>query len=77
MLYHAQRREGQNLADSRQAAFWDLFESTPEPVGYDPALLWPAGPSDPTFGVLELTPWRVEICSLQELMSSANRIWKV
>jgi general stress protein 26 len=31
---------------------WDLFVSTPPPLGYDPILFWTGGKTDPTFGLL-------------------------
>jgi len=45
---------------------WELFRTTPEPVGYDPKLFWPSV-DDPGFGVLKLTPWRLEVWSLQAM----------
>ena len=46
---------------------WDLFENTPEPYGYNPAMFWPDGPATPAFGVMKLTPWRIELYSLADL----------
>lgn len=43
---------------------WELFRSLPSPYGFDPGLMW-EGPSDPTFGLLKLTPWRIELGSLK------------
>lgn len=43
---------------------WDLFRSTPTPVGYDPAVFWPGGPTDPTVGLLRADPWLVELTAL-------------
>lgn len=48
---------------------WELFVQAPEPLGFDPALSWGSVDS-PGFGVLELTPWRVE---LYDLLNQANR----
>lgn len=62
-------------AQAEKTRIWDLFKETPQPIGYDPAIFWPAGPTDPGFGVLRLTPWRVEICGLQELMTNSARVW--
>lgn len=62
--------------DAEKRRLWDLFESTPEPVGYNPALFWAGGPGDSTFGVLKLSPWRIEIGGLAELMSGSARIWE-
>lgn len=39
---------------------WDLLRSMPEPPGFDPALTWGAI-EDPENGLLQLTPWRVEL----------------
>ena len=63
-------------ADAEKRRVWDLVKKTPEPVGYDPALIWNAGPADPTYGVLKLTPWRIEVSSLAELMTGKAMIWK-
>jgi len=54
---------------------WDLFASIPPPIGYDPIAFWPRGKEDPSFGVLRLTPWRIEITSLADLVSGTGRIW--
>jgi hypothetical protein len=41
---------------------WRLFEETPAPVGYDPAIIpgWEK-PSDDAFAVLKLEPWRLRV----------------
>jgi general stress protein 26 len=55
---------------------WELFKSTPGPYGYDPGLFWPS-PEDATFGLLKLTPWRVELYGLQDLASGASQlVWR-
>src|SRR3546814_18349107 len=43
--------------DAARAEAWHLFESTPPPAGFDPAIHpdWDS-PTSPTFGVLRLTP---------------------
>jgi general stress protein 26 len=46
---------------------WRLLETTPEPVGYNPALFWKDGPESPDFGVLQLQPWRIEVWSLTDM----------
>jgi pyridoxine/pyridoxamine 5'-phosphate oxidase len=38
---------------------WDLFASTPEPLGYDPKILGGEDFRDPKITVLKLTPWRI------------------
>lgn len=56
---------------------WDLVKNAPPPVGYDPALFWPEGPASPEFGALRLDPWRVEVGSLQDMMSGKPpRVWR-
>ena len=50
------------LDDDNCQRVWDLFKKTPEPVGYDPAIIpgWTA-PSDDGFGVLRVDPWRLRV----------------
>ena len=48
---------------------WDLYKNTPPPLGYDPGMIWRAGPDDPGYGLLKLTPWRIEISSIMDMMS--------
>lgn len=55
---------------------WDLFKSTPPPLGYDPALFFPGTAADAGFGVLKLRPWRVDVWSLAALMRREKpRTW--
>ncbi len=56
---------------------WDLFKNAPPPLGYDPVMIWPDGPDAPSFGVLKLTPWRVELFSLGDMFAGkAPRVWR-
>ena len=56
---------------------WDLFKNTPMPYGYDPAMFWPGGPAAPEFGVLQLTPWRLELSAIQDMMSDQPaKVWR-
>lgn len=56
---------------------WDLFKSTPEPMGYDLGMFWKGGVSDPTYGLLKLTPWRIELWSLGAMMKGEQpRVWR-
>ena len=50
---------------------WDLALSTPDPVGYNPALDFITYDNS-TYGVLRLTPWRVEVYTL----GVVTKIWK-
>ncbi len=55
---------------------WNLLKTTPEPVGYDPALFWPSF-EDKNFGALKLTPWRLELWSLAEMaQGKAAEVWR-
>lgn len=47
---------------------WDLFMNTPEPLGYDLNNFWPGGVNDETYGLLKLTPWRLEVSSIGDMM---------
>jgi general stress protein 26 len=55
---------------------WELYKSTPPPLGYDPGMIWKGGPEDPTFGILKLTPWRIELFSLGDMMTSGPKVWQ-
>jgi len=57
---------------------WDLYKNTPPPLGYDPGMIWQAGPDDPGYGLLKLTPWRIEISSIMDMMSGKPPlVWHV
>jgi general stress protein 26 len=56
---------------------WDLFKNTPAPMGYDLGMFWKEGPGDPTYGLLKLTPWRIEIWSLAAMMQGEEpKVWR-
>ncbi|NJN55894.1 MAG: pyridoxamine 5'-phosphate oxidase family protein [Anaerolineae bacterium] len=42
---------------------WNWLKETPPPLGYDNGLFW-GTVENPAFGVLKLTPWRVELADL-------------
>lgn len=53
---------------------WDLYKKgSPPGVGYDPANFWRGGPYDPKFGLLRLTPFRVQVLRGHDL---ASRFWE-
>lgn len=55
---------------------WDLFKSTPEPLGYDLAMFFQSV-DNPGYGLMKLTPWRVELWSLAGLASGQSaQVWK-
>jgi uncharacterized pyridoxamine 5'-phosphate oxidase family protein len=58
---------------------WDLYKSTPPPLGYDPAIIppWSDGPNGAVFGLLKLTPWRIELSGmLPPPAYEEPRIWR-
>lgn len=56
---------------------WDLIKNAPPPVGYDLSMFWQGGPTDPEFGALKLTPWRVELSSLQDMIQGKQpQVWR-
>lgn len=59
-------------ADDEQSKHrvWDLFKATPEPLGYDPGLIF-GSMDNPDYGVLKLTPWRIEVATFPV----ESRIW--
>jgi uncharacterized pyridoxamine 5'-phosphate oxidase family protein len=58
-----------DLTEKRRV--WDLFKNTPEPVGYDPSLDFKTY-DNPTYGLLKLTLWRVEVYTL----GVGTKTWK-
>jgi len=55
---------------------WDLYKATPPPLGYDLAMIWPGGVDDPSYGLLKLTPWRIELYALADLFAGQPpKIW--
>lgn len=46
---------------------WDLFMSTPEPLGYDLTAFGLAGPQEPAFTPLRLDPTRVQVLDGSEV----------
>ncbi|MGD9895052.1 MAG: pyridoxamine 5'-phosphate oxidase family protein [Dehalococcoidia bacterium] len=69
------RAEWEDSADERRRV-WEMYKGTPPPYGYDPAMFWP-GPDDASFGLLKLTPWRIELHSLAEMGKGIpSRVWR-
>lgn len=50
---------------------WEQFLNAPPPLGYDPAPIF-GSVDDPGFGVLKLTPWRIELVQFPE----PPRVWR-
>lgn len=84
LTYWDQRHE-QVMADCKaewvddmdeKRRLWDLFKAMPEPYGYDLGTFW-KDVDDPTYGLLKLTPWRVELWSLPEISTgAAPTVWQ-
>ncbi len=56
---------------------WELYKSTSPPLGYDPGIIWQGGVEDPAYGLLKLTPWRIEIWSLRDMVSgNPPKVWR-
>jgi general stress protein 26 len=74
---HAECRAEWEDTPSEKRRIWELFKNTPPPLGYDPNLFWQGGVGDPNFGVLKLTPWRIELWSLNDLMTGKpSQVWR-
>ncbi|MFI6047821.1 pyridoxamine 5'-phosphate oxidase family protein [Nocardia sp. NPDC051321] len=54
---------------------WELFRSTPLPLGYDPAGIgipgW-TGPESPSVSVLRLRPWRLRVLTGKDLSNGVR-----
>lgn len=71
-VYAECRAEWVDEMEAKQR-FWHLCKSTPEPLGYDPGMIW-EGVESPAYGLLRLIPWRIE---LYDLLNQQNRkIWR-
>lgn len=54
---------------------WDLFKNTPAPLGYDPGTTFKG--VDVDFGVLKLTPWRIDLVSFPSpSFDEGTRVWR-
>ena len=51
---------------------WEVFRAAEPPVGYDPATIWPDGPSDPDAGVIRLDPWRLKAADAATLAGNGT-----
>jgi hypothetical protein len=54
---------------------WDLFRSSPPPLGYDPAPIF-VRPDHENFGVLKRTPWRIELVTFPEESLGSSHVWR-
>ncbi|MCL4876893.1 MAG: pyridoxamine 5'-phosphate oxidase family protein [Anaerolineae bacterium] len=51
---------------------WDLLLTTPPPLGFDPAPIYKSV-DDSGFGLLKLTPWRIEVTNFP---AGPHLIWR-
>lgn len=62
--------------DGEKQRLWDLFKATPPPYGYDLAQFFQSV-DNPGYGLLKITPWRVELWSLKDMGSGVSpQVWK-
>jgi hypothetical protein len=54
---------------------WQWFGAVDPPLGYDLATIWPAGPTDPDYGLLRIEPWRVQLVTVDTLTTRTPRVW--
>jgi hypothetical protein len=61
--------------DATRTRVWDLFVNGPAPVGYDPRMIpgW-TKPTDPSFAVLKLEPWRLRVFPGSVLMGQGGTV---
>jgi hypothetical protein len=61
-----------------KARAWDVMAPKAVRLGFDPYAAWPGGSTDPSFEVLRLDPWRVQI-TLPDLEArqtvASSRVW--
>jgi hypothetical protein len=73
---HAECRAAWEDDAREKARVWKLFADTPPPMGYDPGAFWKDS-SDPGYGLLKLTPWRIELYSLADLFGGTPpTVWR-
>lgn len=46
---------------AEKVAAWDVMAPKALRLGFDPDIAWPGGVDDPTFEVLRLRPWRIQV----------------
>ena len=61
--------------DGTRSMVWNLFLNTPEPVGYNPAIIpaWDS-PTSENFAVLRLSPWRLRVFPASVLMGQGGEV---
>lgn len=54
---------------------WSYMKSLPEPYGFDPGFIWP-GPLHESFGLLKLTPWRIQLTTALAGKAPETIVWR-
>ncbi|MCB9461467.1 MAG: pyridoxamine 5'-phosphate oxidase family protein [Anaerolineaceae bacterium] len=54
-----------------KARIWAFLKATPAPYGFDPGTIF-SSVDDPKYGLLKLTPWRIEVPSIP----NGTLIWR-
>jgi general stress protein 26 len=74
-IYAECKTEWEDDLDEKKRV-WELYKSIPEPLGYDLKLFWES-PEAAEYGLLKLTPWRIEISALGDMMKGQPpRVWR-
>ena len=57
---------------------WDLYKSAPPPLGYDIGDFFPGGPDGGAWGLLKLTPSRIELSGMADTAAGLpmRRVWR-
>jgi general stress protein 26 len=54
---------------------WELYKSAPPPLGYDIGDFFPGGPEGGAWGLLKITPRRIELSGMAD-GPAARRVWR-
>ena len=57
---------------------WELYKSTPPPLGYDIGDFFPGGPEGGAWGLLKLSPSRIELSGMADTAAGLpmRRVWR-
>lgn len=69
------KAEGVDDVEMKRHA-WTVMKGEEPPYGYDPGTIWPEGPEHVSFGVLKLTPWRLELYVPPGPGSTGPLVWR-